>query len=131
MVCELKTCRINKDLDLPVLLDWYKHHGWDHLTEEIFPSTGFIVPDHAAMWLFKDSDNVMGWVAWQVINPRKNTAMAFKALHLILDRIDQEAEALNLRILKQTVSHSSLKKLALNHNYLVAEENMTSFVKVI
>ncbi len=131
MVCELKTCRINKDLDLPVLLDWYRHHGWDQFTADIFPETGFIIHDHAALWMYVDKDSVMGWVAWQVINPRKNPAMSFRALHLLTERAEREAEKLGLHVLKQTVSHSSLKKLALRHNYLVAEENMTSFMKAI
>jgi hypothetical protein len=126
----LKTWKINKAQDLPVLMDWYRAHGWGPEADpSIFPETGFIVKDHAATWLYQDKEGKMGWVAYQVINPRKNMVMAFKALHALYERVDQEASRMGLIILKQTVMHSSLKKLAIQHNYVVTEENLTSLVK--
>lgn len=128
----MKTREINKESDMGTLLDWYQGHGWsDAVTANIFPELGFIVDDHAAVWLYVEKNNVMGWMAWQVVNPRKNMAMAFRALKFLYDRVDDEAHRLGLQMIKQTVSHSSLKKLALSHNYLEAEANLTSYVKAI
>lgn len=125
----MKTRRIEES-DLPELMLWYRGHGWGKdVTPDIFPSVGFMVDDHAALWFYEDKDGKLGWVAYQVTNPRKNIAMAFRALHLLYDRSEQEAVQNGLVILKQTVSHSSLKKLALQHNYIVTEDNLTSFVK--
>lgn len=128
----MKTREIDKSVDLPVLMEWYQAHGWDKAIDgSIFPSTGYMVDDHAALWIYLDQEGIMGWVAYQVINPRKNNALSFRALHLLYERVEQEAILRGLVLLKQTVMHSSLKKLAKQHNYVVTEENLTSFVKRI
>ena len=127
----MKTRRIKKPDDLPELIGWYHDHGWESISERMFPPTGFMVDDHGAVWLFVDEEARMGFMAWMVINPRKNRALAFRALHLLYDRVEREAANRGLSLLTHTVSHSSLKKLAEQHNYSQGDSGLTSYWKVL
>jgi hypothetical protein len=127
----MKTRRIEEQ-DLDELDIWYRAHGWENLIpDDLLPKRGFIVEDYAALWLYVDDSKAIAWVAFMVTNPRKNPAVAFKALHLLYDRVDREAEGLGIRHLIQTVSHSSLKKLAEQHNYMLGDKDLVSFAKKV
>lgn len=127
----VKTRRIDKELDLPELSRWYREQGWEDFSDIMFPPLGFMVDDYAAVWLFKDEEAKFGWISWMVVNPRKNLAIAFKALHFLYERVEQESQQLGLKLLTCTVSHSSLKKLADQHNYVKGDMGLTSYWKSI
>lgn len=90
-----------------------------------------MVDDHAAVWLFKDVDAKFGFMAWMVINPRKNRALAFRALHMLYERVERDAKDMGIKMITHTVSHSSLKKLALQHNYMQGDIELSSYWKAI
>ena len=123
---------IDKELDLDELWRWYRGQGWDSKRDDdIFPEIGYMVKDHAAVWVYIDSECKFAWVAFQVINPRKNMAMAMKALHLLYEKVEASCKGAGIKYLQQTVSHSSLKKLALQHNYAEGEGGLSSYWKVL
>ena len=127
----MKTRRIDKELDLAELMEWYRGHGWEDFSNMMFPPLGYMVDDFAAVWLFRDLEAGFGFLSWMVINPRKSPVMAFKALHMLYERVEEEAKAMGLKLLTCTVSHSSLKKLAIQHNYVRGDMGLTSYWKSV
>jgi hypothetical protein len=131
-VVRLKTRRIVKGRDLPTIYSWYAGHGWnEQLPEKMLPTRGYIVDDLAALWLYVADDKSIGWIGHMVINPKKGAPLAFKALHLLYERVEAEASKLGLGMLTQTVHHSSLKKLAKQHNYVEGDVGLTSYWKKV
>lgn len=113
--------------DWDTLAEFCEGHGFPLMPVAAYPATGFIVDDLAIAWLY-DTDSVIGWLEWMIINPkRKRSGMV--ALSSIYDFALEKARENGMIALFSSLHHESLIKLSQAKGFEITDTSCTNVVR--
>jgi hypothetical protein len=120
--------QVTKD-DQHEVTQWYKAHKWPTIDFSALPPTGLIVPGVCAGWLYL-TDSPTAILEWVISNPK--STQRDEGLNLLLKTLEGIARHKGYRNIFTGTKHSKLvRRLMIDHNYLLADENVTHLMKIL
>ena len=114
--------------DHPMVCSWWKAHSWPLIPIEMLPTTGVIVDDVAAGFLYK-TDSKIAWIEFIVTDPVSDKAHRSEALDKLISSLSEEAKSDGYALIFTSVEHPKLLARNQEHGFAVTDTNMTNMIK--
>lgn len=107
---------------------WWKDYEWNPIPLESLPTTGFIVDDVCAGFLYKTDSNI-AWLEFVVSNKKANKEEKSKALNLLIESLCEEAKKDKYNVIFTSCQHKGLIQKYLNNGFIKTDLNMTNLIR--
>ena len=114
--------------DYESVATWWEKHGWPIIPLEALPPTGFIVPNHAAAFLYR-LEGPIALMEWVVGNPERNYHDRAVALEDVIAAVEDAAKAAGYKSIFTMTRHERLINRLRDTGYVVTDEKMTHLMK--
>ena len=111
-----------------MIKSWWMSRGVD-FDISILPSTGFIVDEIAAGWIYLDVESKVGWLAWTIADKHAPFIKRGKAVEEVTRLLEELAKEANVKFIMASTENKSLGKLYSKAGFIVAEEGKTDYIK--
>ena len=125
----MKVRAFNKS-DYSTVCEWWAAHKWPVIAYELLPSTGLIVEDRCAGFIYK-TDSGFCLFEWVVSNPNTNKEERSEALDTLINEGIKLSKEMGFKVIFTCVSHPKLIERYKKHEYQVTDSNVTTFVRVL
>jgi len=109
---------------------WWKSHGWAPISLEALPTTGFIIPDVCAGFLYS-TDSSMCVLEWVISNPKASKEVRSEGLDDLIDALLKKADSSGFKMVFTSVSHPKLMDRYSEFGFKKTESEMTNMIKVL
>lgn len=119
--------------DYPMLVSWWKGHGWAPVPEIALPKVGILIEKdgnaYSAGWIYFDTSGVVCQLEWVVTNPRNKPKESLQAIKLLLEAVDQVRDANGYSITQTACKSPSLIKLYMKCGFVKTDDGIVHLVK--
>lgn len=106
--------RYYQSSDYPVITSWFLGNDLPKFPEELIPSTGFIVENLCAGWLYK-TDSKIALVETFIGNPKADKEERQKAVNLMFSSLIEEAKKQGFTLLLASSKHDRVINYGINN----------------
>lgn len=107
---------------------WWGEQGWPKIPKEMLPTTGWIIENVCAGWLYK-ANSAMAKLEWVVGNPSIPAEKRSEGLNILIEHISQEARLSGYTALFTSTKHTRLIERLKQCGYVVGDEGVTHLFK--
>jgi hypothetical protein len=121
--------------DHPMLMEWWKAHGWPGVAKEVLPKLGLIVEVDTkpivAGWLYMDNSVGVCWLEWVVGNPDSRGREIIPAIAVLIDFMGKRALEMDYGVMLTGTRTSSLIRLYEKNGFEKTDEGVTHLIKIL
>lgn len=101
-----------EDSDYEEVMTWLDARGIPRVHPDVFPPLGFIVPGHAAIWIYQ-TDSPFCYMENLYSNPASEDKKIY--VDLVIDTAVKAAKELGYKFIQSVTSHPSIIRRALKY----------------
>lgn len=118
------------DKDYTTVCGWWLARGWPVAPKHCLSTTGLIVPEVCAGWIYK-SDSSIAWMEWIISNPNTESTKRAEALDVLIDALVAQAKDGGFKHIFSSISHPSLMARYEKHGFQATDKNMTNYMRTL
>lgn len=122
------------NLHYPIISEWWKAYKWPILPQDHLPKKGYIVYHEKkpiiAGFVYR-TDSSFGLFEWIVANPEIKGLKRTLAFGFLVDSVVKYSKEIGIKTLFSSISNENLKKRFLAEGFILADSNMSNFIRSI
>jgi hypothetical protein len=123
------TARLYTPEDYPTIKAWWTGHAWAPIPEKFLPSTGIIVGQAAAAFLYDDPTSQIAAMEFTVTNPHNSPMRSMRAIGALVTAMQALATQRGKSALFTACRQHSLARLFTATGFTTADSNMHHLIK--
>lgn len=118
-----------KSDDYDKIKGWWESYGWPPVQPHMLSSTGMVVEDLCAGWLYQ-TDSSIALLEWVVGNPAADKEERGKAIDFLIETATKLAKLNGFKLMFTfTNSKKLINRMNENHSFIITDTNMTNLVR--
>lgn len=123
--------------DHPMLMRWWKAHGWPGVSKAILPKMGFIVENNGkpviAGFVYMDNSVGVAFLEWVVGSPDANGKEVVVGIGALVDFVGKRLKMpdLNYGVLMTACKQEALIRLYEKNGFQKTDDGLTHLVKIL
>ena len=118
------------DSDYEMVCSWWSGHDWPSIPLTFLPTTGIIVDDCAAGFIYS-TDSKICWLEFIVVDPKSDKTYRREALNTLMNEAAKIAKEMGHSAIFTSASHEGLIERYKNNGFKVTDKNMTNLMRII
>lgn len=110
-----------------MVAQWWNAHDWPEIPPEFLPTTGMIVPDVAAGFLYF-TDSKVAMIEWIVSNPKAKNRDVYEAIVDIIRGLKSKARAEGYEAIFSYTKAKGLLKVFQKSEFKITDREMTHVI---
>lgn len=120
--------KVYEQTDYPLLKQWWEQYGWQPVSIDALPSTGYIINNVCAGFLYK-TDSSIAWLEWVVADKSADKELKTASLDMLIQVLIEDAKLSGYKTIFSSIQNESLMNRYLKHGFTKSDANMTNFVR--
>lgn len=117
----------DKQSDYDLVCSWWKEHGWATVPKESLPSTGVLVNNIVAGWLYK-TDSDMAWVEWIISDRKSDKKERKECTKVLIHCLVELGKSEGYTKFFTSTFHPSLTQSYLDSGFIKTDSNVSHFI---